>query len=282
MKRILVLGGTGLLGEAVVRHLCENGHEVRLLVRNGEKAAVMFGRQVEILAGDVLDRQQLLQAMTDCQAVHISLDGAVERPAVENVAALAAAAGIERIGYVSGVTVCEENRWFPYAAEKYKSEQILLACGVPTTIFAPSWFFEMLGNFVKFGRAIAFGRHKKPYHFMAVDDFGHMAAAAYDKEEAANQRFIMLGPEEFLFHEALRRYCAALHPKIKKVTTLPYWLAKLIARMRHSEEMAWAVHFMRYFERVREQGDPQPAYRILGGPQVILDDWLEEKRRQKE
>ena len=32
MKRILVLGGTGLLGEAVVRHLCENGHDVRLLV----------------------------------------------------------------------------------------------------------------------------------------------------------------------------------------------------------------------------------------------------------
>jgi hypothetical protein len=30
-------------------------------------------------------------------------------------------------------------------------------------------------------------------------------------------------------HEALRRYCAVLHPEIRQVSTLPFWLVKLLA-----------------------------------------------------
>ena len=274
MNQILVVGATGLLGSSAVRHLDKAGHQVRLLVRNAEKAVDLFGVRYEIVIGDVLNEENLAQALEGCQGVHISLDGNVELPAVKKISAFAKDAGVQRIGYVSGITVCEENTWFPYVAEKYAAEQVLESCGVPFTIFAPGWFYEMLGNFVKFGRALSFGRHPIHYHFMAVEDFGRMAAGAYGKEEAANQRFIIRGQEAIRFHDALRQYCAVLHPKIQRILTMPYGFAKLVARLRRSDEMAWAVAFMQYFEQVGECEGGEKADRILGNPQISFTDWL--------
>ncbi|RPJ15862.1 MAG: hypothetical protein EHM33_34470 [Chloroflexi bacterium] len=58
-----------------------------------------------------------------------------------------------------------------------------------------------------------------------------MVSTAYLSEEGANKRFRVLGPEAIQMHEALRRYCAVFHPEIKKVTTMPFWLVRLMATL---------------------------------------------------
>jgi hypothetical protein len=45
-----------------------------------------------------------------------------------------------------------------------------------------------------------------------------MVSTAYRLEDAANKRFLVLGPEAIRMHEALRRYCAVFHPDIKVPT----------------------------------------------------------------
>ena len=47
--RILVLGGTGMLGRPVVRGLLENGHAIRILTRSAEKTREVFGDEVDVV-----------------------------------------------------------------------------------------------------------------------------------------------------------------------------------------------------------------------------------------
>ena len=89
-KTILVVGGTGMLGEPVARRLRADGYQVRIFTRNVEKARAKFGAEYEVAAGDVEDQPSLLAALQGCQAVHINLDGGLdpdlERRGAENVA----------------------------------------------------------------------------------------------------------------------------------------------------------------------------------------------------
>jgi dihydroflavonol-4-reductase len=71
--KVLVTGGTGFIGSHVVRKLIANGHDVRLLVRNQEKAQQFFSSRglviPDIVVGDITDRVFVSKALIDCNAV---------------------------------------------------------------------------------------------------------------------------------------------------------------------------------------------------------------------
>ena len=104
--------------------------------------------------------------------------------------------------------------------------------------------------------------------------YARMVAAAYGTEAAVNKRFILHGPEGILFHDAVKRYCAAFHPNITKVSTMPHWLATFIAATKGPKELKGVSGFMAAFETIGEKGDPKEANDLLGAPRIRLDEWL--------
>jgi uncharacterized protein YbjT (DUF2867 family) len=64
---ILIAGGTGTLGNRIVRLLKARGLQVRLLVR--DPAREMDGDLVEVIPGDVLDPQAVERAMDGVRIV---------------------------------------------------------------------------------------------------------------------------------------------------------------------------------------------------------------------
>ncbi len=66
---IFVTGGTGLLGNSIVRELCQREIPVRALCRNGTSREPFEGLPVEIVAGDLGDREVLDRAIEGCEAV---------------------------------------------------------------------------------------------------------------------------------------------------------------------------------------------------------------------
>lgn len=279
-KRILVIGATGLLGEPVAKGLVKNGYKVRLMVREQtlNLAKARFDNCFEIVPGDISDPGHVGRALEDCFGVHINLSGDIEQIGAENVASVAKILNLKRITYISGTSVAEETSWVPLIKRKFLAEKAILGCGVPYTIFCPTWFMEVLPKYIRGNRAIVFGKQPNPYHLIAAEDYARMVAASYGREEAINKRLIIHGPEGILFHEAVKRYCHAFHPEIRKVSTMPYWLATIVASLKRQKAMKAASDFMAAFEKIGERGAPSEANNILGAPRIKLEEWL---RREK-
>ncbi len=279
-KTILVIGATGMLGQPVVKLLKKDGFDVRIFTRNKSKASKIFNNKFEIYEGDFLNKESLKKAMEGSFGVHINISGENEQKGVENIVEIASQKGIERITYISGTTVSEENTYFPQTKRKYLAEKTIKESGIPYTIFCPAWFMESLSKYVRGKLAFVFGKQSTPYHFVAAEDYARMVSTSYKLEEAKNKRFFIHGPESILFHEALKQYCSVLHPEIKKITTIPYWLANIIAKLKGSKEMRFASELMKYFEKVGELGNPAEANNILGAPETTLKDWLNKKKKK--
>lgn len=277
-QKILVIGATGLLGQPVVQGLKNSGFVVRILTRDAAGAAKLFGDDIEIVEGNVDNVASLEKAMDGCFGVHINLAGDVEQSGVENVVSVAAKLQLGRLTYISGTSVAEENTWVPIISRKFKAEQTIRASGLSYCIFCPTWCMEVLPKYVRGRRAIVFGRQPNPYRLIAADDYARMVVASYRLEGTIQKRFILHGPEGLLFHEAVKRYCAACHPDIKQVTTMPYWLATIISKLNGRKEMKEISDFMAAFEKIGELGDPTEANSLLGAPEITLKEWLQLKK----
>lgn len=274
-KTILVLGATGMLGQPVSHALKDAGYKVRLVTRDAEKARQLFDGSFEITAGDLSDAGFLERALDGCYGAHISLPAAVEQGTAETVAKTAARHGLQRITYISGASVGEENRWFPMVDHKFLAETALRQGEVPCTILCPTWVMESLPLFVNQGQAAVIGKQPHPYHWVAAVDIARMVAAAYRLGEEADGRFIVHGPQAVLMQEALSRYCAVFHPEIKKVSNMPIWLMRLMALFSKDQQLKGAVEMMAYFEKVGEGSRAPQAGCVLGTPQTSLERWFE-------
>ncbi len=112
---VLVTGGSGFVGSAVVRALLERGEAVRAMTRPTSDPALLDGLDIERVHGDLDDPPSLKAAVKNCSALfHVAADyrlwvpkpAAIYRTNVEGTKTLmraAAEAGVERILYTSSV-----------------------------------------------------------------------------------------------------------------------------------------------------------------------------------
>lgn len=107
IKRVLVTGATGFIGQHVVRALLDAGYEVRALCRGPAEDLAREG--VDICRGDVLDKESVARAVKDVDAV-VHGAGAVSREDEDRpymmkvhitgtryVVSAAAASGVKRV-----------------------------------------------------------------------------------------------------------------------------------------------------------------------------------------
>lgn len=67
--KIFVTGATGKVGSRLVPYLLKQGHAVRILVRNAERASALKEQGAEVVLGDLLDNQDLTEAIWGVDAV---------------------------------------------------------------------------------------------------------------------------------------------------------------------------------------------------------------------
>jgi uncharacterized protein YbjT (DUF2867 family) len=274
MKKVLVLGGTGMLGAPVVRQMLASGMRARLLARDPEKARAMFGDSVEIMPGDAADSNCVAEALSGCDGVHVSIGGPAEQSAAQNAAALATRHGLQRLTYISGATAFEQNRWFPMTEQKLEAEKAIRESGVPFTLFCPTWPMEQLPRFARGGQPLLVCDEPPPFHWFAADDFGRMVTAAYQNPDSIGKKLFIHGPEALTMDEALERYCRVFHPEVESVPLMPIEAARATARSTGNQMLGFFAELMAYFEAVGEMGDPAEANQLLGAPETTLDDWL--------
>jgi dihydroflavonol-4-reductase len=167
--KILVTGGTGFVGSAIVRRLIGAGHEVRALVRRNSDRRNLAGLPVEVVEGSLTEPASLQAAVRGCQGLfHVAADyrlwvpdrGPMFEANVEGTRSLmlaAAEGGVERIVHTSSVAtlgiipegvadedtpVCYGDMVGPYKQSKFVGEAAVRALfeerALPVVIVNPS------------------------------------------------------------------------------------------------------------------------------------------------
>jgi len=115
--RILVTGATGFIGHHTARQLMAAGFQVRLLVRNPDKARQLFGDDLpELSVCDITDAAGVREALRGCDGViHTAALVSIDRKDADlvyrtntggtrNVVGQAVELGVSKIVYLSSVT----------------------------------------------------------------------------------------------------------------------------------------------------------------------------------
>ena len=145
MSKVLVTGGTGTLGRAVVARLLARHHLVRLL-RHRPSSAVPDG--VEVYAGDLADGSGLDEAVAGMDAIiHCASNAREEqyRTDIDGTRVLVQAAsdyGRPHLVYISIVGI--DRSTYAYYQAKYQAEQIIKQGHLPWTILRATQFHTLV------------------------------------------------------------------------------------------------------------------------------------------
>lgn len=138
MARVLVTGGTGVLGSYLVPRLVERGHDVRKLSRHASG--------LDAIRGDVRTGEGIEAAVAGCDTVvHAATSQRRARQTeVEGTRHVVEAAGKNgaHVIYVSIVGV--DRHRLPYYQAKWEAEQVVERSGARWTILRATQFHDLL------------------------------------------------------------------------------------------------------------------------------------------
>ncbi|MBB5774940.1 NmrA/HSCARG family protein [Nonomuraea jabiensis] len=220
---ILVAGATGNQGGAVVDALLEHSDQwrVRALTRDpsGAPGKALAARGVEIVAGDMADKESLKQALKGAYGVFgvqnsrtAGLKGEVQQGIT--LVDAARAAGVEHFVYAS-VGGAERVRGIPHFDTKWEIEQHLRAAGLPATVLRPTTFmdvFTMRGASVGLGMMAAALGPRKSLQMVAVRDIGVFARLAFEQPETYTGQALELAGDQLTVPDIATRLKAAGRP----------------------------------------------------------------------
>ncbi len=242
--KVLVTGGTGFVGPAIVRRLVEDGNTVRVLEHTARSSAALPSQ--DAVEGSMTDAASLRRAVEGQDAiVHLVaiLTGKPEdfRTVMEqgtrDLLAAARAAGVRRFVLMSALGTSEETKdLVPYYGAKWQMEEDLKASGLEHVIFRPSFVFGSeggaLGQFKRIARLSPVtpivGPGTQRIQPIWIDDVAAYFAAGVESPEAANRTFELGGPDVVTWNEfwsRLKRAQGARRPSVH----VPFGLMRLQA-----------------------------------------------------
>jgi uncharacterized protein YbjT (DUF2867 family) len=289
MAKILVIGGTGMLGRPVTLELIKENFDVRLFTTDEGKARAIFKDSVEYGIGNVSDPVSLRKAMDDCDFVYINLRGGpgradyfkVEERGSKNIYAAARDMGIKKVIQISVANVSEKNNGYIYIKVKLEAQKALRASGLTYTILRPSWFCESLPLLLQKDKMVFVGSGRTSFYFLAAADYARIVARCFQTDRADNRILTIFGPEPMPIPEALRRFLSIAHPDVR-IDHLPIWLAKFSAFITFSKKLRAAVDLMAFYDRHDDSEveiGPEEADRLFGRCQTTVELWSEVYRK---
>lgn len=207
MQRVLVTGGTGLIGLEVVRLLSEQGLRPRVLVRRPSRGSLLAGLDVEPVLGDLTKPASLRRAVEGCDTViHLAGRATMEelatlRPTLvdgtRTLAEAAGEAGVEQLVFTSSLLVHGEattddpidadtppDPRVDYGRAKVEAEEALReveGMGGPAVaalrlphVYGPG---DLLFSRARRGLLVTPGRGHNPYAHMHIEDAARLLVA---------------------------------------------------------------------------------------------------------
>jgi NADH dehydrogenase len=237
-RTILLVGGTGYVGDRMRLTLRDRGHQVRLLVRSRNDEQYR-NEGFETVQGDVTDTDSLVRAMDGVDVV-INLVALIKEQGQAtferinyqgsaNVVDAAKRAGVNRVIQMSALGAGDLPE-FPYHYTKWRAENYLKDSGLDWTIFRPSivfgpgtqeQFVEQLADVVKLAPVIpVVGDGRSRFQPIHLDDVSEAFARAVIDPGTIGKTFELGGPDVLTYEDILNE-CAAVLGKRKPKLHVP-------------------------------------------------------------
>ncbi len=225
---ILVVGGTGFVGGAIVRELARRGKSVAVLSRDPARHVGRFPElSVEFRRANVTDPASLTATLAGCEAVISSQQfpnspienlakgytfEKVDAEGTENLVQAAKEARVKRFIYLSGAGAAPDARYHWFRA-KWRAETAVRESGITYTIIRPSWVYGpgdvALNRFLSMSRFLPFvpligAAGKQRLQPVFVDDVARAVAECLEKPAAQDRVFEIGGPQVLTMKEIVK------------------------------------------------------------------------------
>lgn len=285
IKKIAMIGATGMLGIPVAIALMEAGFEVTALVRNPELARRALPAAVVVVKADAGDEASLRSGLAGQDGLYLNLsvdpgarkcDFHTEGQGLQNIIGAAREAKIARVAYLSAlIRDSKQNRWWVLDLWQQAIARIK-GSGIPYTIFYPTNFMETLAQRHAAGRFfLMLGRAQYRNYWIAGRDFGDQVARSFALPEAANREYVIQGPEALTYDEAALRYSTAL-TQPKSIVRVPLWLARLGGIF--SRSLDYNARIMQAVLCYPEEFKAAATWAELGKPTTTIEAFVARQR----
>ncbi|MBN1373251.1 MAG: NAD(P)H-binding protein [Anaerolineaceae bacterium] len=250
---ILVTGGTGFIGQVLVRQLVAAGHPVRILLRPSKTSPRLpKGIPVEAAVCSLKDERGLRAAMKGVEGVY-HLAGAEQRGSQADlqgvdiegsrmVSKVAAEAGVKRLVYLSHLGADRASA-YPVLKAKGIAERLITQSGVAYSILRSALVF---GPGDHFTTRLARLFKMTPFVFLMpgeghsmlqpiwIEDLVMALTLSLDESVVENRTLSIGGPEFLSFREISEQVAQAAGVKKPLVPMSPAYLRILAVWMEHS------------------------------------------------
>ena len=256
--RILVTGGTGVTGKALVMRLLADGHQVVALDnKEGHKTDELRRQGAEVVIGSVTDRDTVERCMAGVEVVHhvaaafreMHLPDAVYAHVnIEGTRIVADAAlrhGVRKFVYCSTCGVhgnvakppaTEDSPIQPndyYQHTKYEGERVTLEHyrqGLPVTILRPNAIYGpgdpgryyMIFKRVQRGVFPMFGSGKTLYHTLYIDNLIDAFLLAQEPDKGLGEAYLIADEHPIEIEELVRRVARTMGTEVR-IPHYPVW-----------------------------------------------------------
>ncbi|HSK13301.1 MAG TPA: NmrA family NAD(P)-binding protein [Phnomibacter sp.] len=284
MKKVAIIGATGMLGQPVTRCFIDAGHEVSILARNEQKAKALYGDEVRVIKGSLEDKTSLDRLLKDKHWLYLSLsvkqssrekDYQPEREGLTNALHAAREAGISRIGYLSSLVQRYQGMngydWWVFRMKEQAVSSIKQS-GIPYSIFYPSTFMENFdkGQYVMGNKILLAGRSLHKMYFISGNDYGKQVVSAFERN-LGNNEYVIQGPEGLTADEAAAVY--ARHYTKKKLGLLRMPMAILDIMSSLAPKFNYGAKIIRALNEYPEKFEAGATWEELGRPATTLENY---------
>lgn len=282
MKKLAIIGSTGMLGQPVTKEFINAGFEVSLLVRNPDKARGLFGPNVRIVKGSLSALNSVKEVLSGQDVVYLNLsvtqtsskkDFQPEREGLLNLLQVSKEVGIKRIGYLSSlIQFYTELNWWVFDIKRDAIVQIKES-GIPYSIFYPSTFMESFDKGAyRQGNTISLaGNSRFPMYLIAGSDYGKQVVKAFEMN-TGNHEYIIQGPEGFIADDAAKFFVRNYSKSKLKIVKIPYLVLKFMGYF--SNKFSYGANVVDALNNYPEKFEAEQTWQELGKPQLKFLDYV--------